>query len=316
MFVDNFESDKVSVCITTYNRSSNIKSSVYDVLNQTHKNIELIIIDDCSDLMHKKKLIDLEKEISDSRAKFIFNEDNKGLSYNRNFAIEVATGSFFSFKDDDDGWEEDFLEVGLRELKKNRVEIFCSGYINLVGAKFVYEEKVLSIKDSILLGYTPPVGGQIYKMSAISDIKPYRSVSSGVDHDLWINLAARKSQLKVQFSKEALIKPDLYSDGGEKMTTNYKKRFYGIERSLIFWEEDLKSIGGDLFYNHFISEYKVYLVKRFFLLALKRFDFEIIRWLFSEKKIRGELIVGILRAFSDISKSKANKKIYPLFKEF
>jgi len=69
----------VSVIIPVYNREHHIQSSIYSVLNQTYKNLEVIVIDDASTDLTGNKVL----EITDSRLKYFKNEKNftDGLVY-------------------------------------------------------------------------------------------------------------------------------------------------------------------------------------------------------------------------------------------
>lgn len=74
----------ISVVIPTYNRANTILQSVNSVLNQTYKNIELIVVDDCS----TDDTLGLLKQINDSRLKIICHEKNKGQNAARNTGIK------------------------------------------------------------------------------------------------------------------------------------------------------------------------------------------------------------------------------------
>lgn len=90
----------VSVIIPTYNRGRLILDSVNSVLNQTYKNIELIVVDDCSTDDTKEVI----ESIKDSHIKYIKLEKNSGACIARNRGIEKSTGEFIAFNDSDDLW--------------------------------------------------------------------------------------------------------------------------------------------------------------------------------------------------------------------
>ena len=66
--------DLVSVIIPAYNHEKYIKECIESVLNQTYKNLEVIVEDDCSN----DKTREVIKEINDKRIKKIFSKQNKG----------------------------------------------------------------------------------------------------------------------------------------------------------------------------------------------------------------------------------------------
>ena len=77
----------VSVIIPSYNHAQWIGNAIESVLNQTYKNIELIIVDDGS-TDNSKQVI--SKYLGDPRIKAIFKENNKGQSHSFNIAIDLS----------------------------------------------------------------------------------------------------------------------------------------------------------------------------------------------------------------------------------
>lgn len=94
------EKPLVTVYIPTFNRLFLLKRAVKSVLEQDYKNIELIVIDDCS----KDGTVEYLKAISekDSRVTYFINERNSGACFSRNMAINAASGLFITGLDDDD----------------------------------------------------------------------------------------------------------------------------------------------------------------------------------------------------------------------
>lgn len=109
----------LSVIIPTYNRGRLILNSVTSVLNQTYKNIELIVVDDCS----TDNTEEILKSINDSRIKYVKLEKNSGACIARNKGIELSTGKFIAFNDSDDLWITTKLEKQLCFLKNYNADI-------------------------------------------------------------------------------------------------------------------------------------------------------------------------------------------------
>ena len=78
--------DKISVIIPTYNRAKSIIHSIKSVLTQTYHNLEVIIIDDCSN-DNTESLI---SKIEDNRIKYIKLKENKGANFARNLGIKLS----------------------------------------------------------------------------------------------------------------------------------------------------------------------------------------------------------------------------------
>ena len=131
----------ISVIIPTYNREKTILRSVMSVLNQTYKNLELIVVDDCS-TDNTKEVV---SQIKDSRFKYYCLERNSGACVARNYGIEKAAGEYIAFNDSDDQWHKDKLEKQLSFLINNNVDVtVCSMDVYDEGSS----EKMYTFPDS------------------------------------------------------------------------------------------------------------------------------------------------------------------------
>ncbi|MFS0562944.1 glycosyltransferase [Terribacillus sp. 179-K 1B1 HS] len=119
----------VSVIMTFYNEELNwIKESISSILNQTHSNLELIIVcdnPDNEDLFNKVKGY-VDKE---NRVKVFRNEENIGLAKSLNFAIDNAKFNYIARMDADDIAIENRISFQLSELKRLNADIVGSNCI-------------------------------------------------------------------------------------------------------------------------------------------------------------------------------------------
>ncbi len=106
-----------SVIMPSYNHAKYLPETITSVLNQSFRDFELIIIDDCSK-DNSREIIRKFKE-KDNRIINIFHETNKGISRTYNDGIEYAKGKFVSFIDSDDVWNNNLLEKEVQVLEKN-----------------------------------------------------------------------------------------------------------------------------------------------------------------------------------------------------
>ena len=116
--------DLVSVIMPSYNTAKYIAASIDSVLAQTYKNLELIIVDDCS-------TDDTEAVIagfSDERIRFYKNEKNSGAAISRNRALREAKGKWIAFLDSDDLWTPDKLEKQIGFMEKNGYHMSYADY--------------------------------------------------------------------------------------------------------------------------------------------------------------------------------------------
>lgn len=117
--------DKVSVIIPTYNRFKYLLNAIQSVKNQTYKNIEIIVVNDCSTEKeyysyhwNGVKIIHLKEN---SRKKFGY----PCAGYVRNQGIKVASGKYVAFLDDDDCWLPNKLSLQIYALKDGNFKM-CS----------------------------------------------------------------------------------------------------------------------------------------------------------------------------------------------
>lgn len=106
---------KVSVVIPVYNGERYIEESIKCVLNQTFKDIEIIVVDDAScdrtqDVVYEsfRKLIDA------GRIRYLRNKKNMERSFSRNLGFENSSGEYVFFLDHDDLWRENHIEKVLK----------------------------------------------------------------------------------------------------------------------------------------------------------------------------------------------------------
>ena len=137
----------ISVIIPAYNAEKTLEAAVRSVLSQTWGNIEVIVVDDCS--------ADATGEIAgaiaagDSRVRVYRNESNHGVSYNRNFGVKAAAGSYVAFLDSDDLWLPEKLEKQMRLVERYpEASLFFtgSGFITEDGKRYGY---VLRVPENI-----------------------------------------------------------------------------------------------------------------------------------------------------------------------
>lgn len=138
----------ISVIIPTYNREKTIKRAIDSVLNQTYQNIEVIVVDDCSNDNTEQVI----HEYNDQRLIYHKLEQNSGACVARNKGVELAKGEYIAFQDSDDEWLPDKLRVQKEYLEKNQADIcFCSlknflmnGETEVIPANPVNSKEILS----------------------------------------------------------------------------------------------------------------------------------------------------------------------------
>ena len=116
----------VSIIVPVYNAEKFIKDTIQTVLDQTYKNWELLLINDCSN-DNSTNIIEEYKK-NDKRIHLINLEENSGAAIARNTGIDNAQGRYIAFLDSDDLWNEKKLEKQLNFIKRNNYEFTYTSY--------------------------------------------------------------------------------------------------------------------------------------------------------------------------------------------
>jgi glycosyltransferase involved in cell wall biosynthesis len=130
----------ISIAMATYNGGQYIKEQIESILNQTYKDFELIVCDDCSTDFTWSIL--QEYECQDNRIHCFLNDMNLGVARNFEKTVKLCNGDYIAFSDQDDIWLADHIEVLLRNIGNNLV---CCGDALLIDRDG--NKKNLNLKD-------------------------------------------------------------------------------------------------------------------------------------------------------------------------
>ena len=122
------QEDLVSVIMPTYNAGKYLADSINSILNQSYKNLELLITDDASTDPTTVQLLQ-EFASKDNRVDILYLKENHGAGYARNQSIERAKGRYIAFCDSDDRWTTDKLEKQIAFMNKKKCALSCASYI-------------------------------------------------------------------------------------------------------------------------------------------------------------------------------------------
>lgn len=107
----------VSAIITTHNRRELFIKALNSVINQTYKNIEILVVDDGSEDGTKEYM--QSNELSNVKYLYIPKEKSKGGNYARNIGIKESKGDYIAFLDDDDEWHKEKIKKQVNYLEQN-----------------------------------------------------------------------------------------------------------------------------------------------------------------------------------------------------
>ena len=135
-------SDLIRVIVPIYNVEKYIERCINSILNQTYKNIEIILVDDGSPDMCPKICDEFAKK--NSRINVI-HQENRGLSAARNIGLSKANGKYICFIDSDDYIDKDMISTLYTNLIRYDAEISCCGHVD------VYESgKIVKTKENLI----------------------------------------------------------------------------------------------------------------------------------------------------------------------
>lgn len=116
---------KVSIVMTAYNVSQYIGQAIESCLNQTYKDIELVVVEDCS-TDNTKEIVQSYAD-KDDRLKLVCHDQNLGAGWGRRTGIEESTGEYFITVDGDDWLDETFIESLVNTAKNTNADIVSGG---------------------------------------------------------------------------------------------------------------------------------------------------------------------------------------------
>lgn len=183
----------VSIALATYNGELYLREQLDSLLNQTYKNIEIVVSDDCS--TDGTQSILQEYAHKDKRVYWSVNKNNQGFISNFSRAVSLCSGEVIFLCDQDDVWYERKIEKHLERYKDSTIQ-------------WAYNEVVVTDKNRKIIGYLTDTildywtrrnllyytwGSCVlgcatsYRASLIKNIWPADQNAPG--HDSWIQLA-------------------------------------------------------------------------------------------------------------------------------
>lgn len=128
----------ISIIVPVYNAEKTIEKCIESIEDNSYKDIEVILIEDCS----KDESREICGKLTEKYAniKYIQNERNRGVSYTRNRGLERASGEYIMFVDSDDWVEKNYFSEFLQIFERTENALVICGYVN-------HDEKVNGTTD-------------------------------------------------------------------------------------------------------------------------------------------------------------------------
>lgn len=235
----------VSAVITTHKREPGIvERALKSVINQTHTQMEIIVVDDSpSNYDLRDKVLEMVEKYSDYNVKYIQHKECKGACVARNTGLEAAKGEYIAFLDDDDEWMSEKIETLLRGFTDDDVGLVYCGNICINDdtgeeAVLLKEKHVGYVYDDLIknnfIGSTSLPLLRVEFLKNIGGFDPLQQ--SAQDYDVWLRISQK---YRINYIEKPLIKYHVHN--GERISKCSVKRINGLERLNQKNKEYLKS---------------------------------------------------------------------------
>ena len=188
---------KISAVMALYNTPYNyLEKTIKSILNQTFKDFELIIVDDCSSTEYQEFLTNF----NDTRIKYHKLEKNSGPSHARNVGINMSNGEYIAICDSDDVYEETRFENQINYLNSHP-------NISILGGAYKFSNNLNKIIKPIInnedlkieLLFNSPFANPIMmiKKQVISDYNLYfpQNMNFAEDYYIWVNAMFKNCEM-------------------------------------------------------------------------------------------------------------------------
>ena len=243
----------ITVTVNLYNYGRFIEDCIQSILNQTYKNFELIVIDDCSTDSSYETAKKFEKK--DNRVKVIKLDKNYGIGYAKNEGIIRSKGEYIATIDADDMMTRKSLEIRLKNILKYKAE-FVYGDAILFKGPLTLEEayKMKSIK----------IGNKKWpRRLHCSDVYNIHSATVLMHKDIYRKYGLYDEELKCKVDREMWLR--LF---GKKDIDKHKVNSIFINKCLGYYRWHSKQVSKkrqkDSLFNKFNTELceKKYQIRR------------------------------------------------------
>lgn len=269
--------EKVSVIIPTYKRPGMLGRAIESVLNQTYKNIEVIVVDDNDEGSKGRKETELfmEKYKNLKEVVYLKHKKNQNSSGARNTGIKYSASKYLAFLDDDDEFKKDKIEKQVNYLKEKNLKGCYTLFIRKKMEKII-QESTYSKEGNLqveTLNLTSKVGAGSTLMidkEVIDKLKGF-DASFLRHHDIEF-LVRYFERFEIGCVKEHLTILNVDDEMNRPNGTNLKKtheKFFKKYKIII--DSLSKSEKKEVYANHNFELFKVYLKNKELLNSIKYF---------------------------------------------
>lgn len=229
----------MSVIIPVYNAEKYLDRCIQSVINQTYKNIEIFLVDDGSK-DNSAFLCDMYAK-QDSRI-IVYHEENQGVFYARNKALDCLSGDYIIFVDSDDYIASDLIEISLQTALNEQADIVIFQYQKFINSLNPIAHHMHAVIDSSL---------------STEEIQ-YRIMINKISNFLWAAFYRSSLWKDIRFPKltafsDLFICPQVFLKANKIVSLNNVLYYYyrGNQESITYGAKDFDS-------QHRYAKYKAY----------------------------------------------------------
>lgn len=218
----------VTAVIPTHGRAHYLSRAINSVLSQTQVKYEIIVVDDNGRGSKEQLIVEQLIEKIEHPIQYVVNEENMGGCFSRNRGLQLASGAYIGFLDDDDEWLPEFLSTGLVTLEEQNADIvYCDCISVNEGAPHKKRIEVNTkhsghVWQQLISGWCPSSTSLFLMKRTVAEEHTLfdPQLSSFQDYDCWLSL----SQKKYTFCWHNKVLVRKHKHSGEQITSNTDRR--------------------------------------------------------------------------------------------
>ena len=267
-YYQKMKSPTLSIIVLVYNSELYLKDAIDSILNQTFKHFELIIIDDGS----SDNCLDILNTFHDSRIKFLYNSENRGIVFSRNKGLNEANGKYIAMFDSDDIAYPSKFEKQIKFLEQNSDYGLIGSWVEIIDNKnnkitdsYKLCAKAKKIPSILLFRNYFINSAVVFRKDLLGNFKYPNGYDIGEDYFLWIFLSTKT---KVWNLPEYLVKYRIHNNSVTKKTEalrNGEKKIF----SNLFNKLDIEQAKHD-YKSHFLIKNNDIIVKKNDLINIEK----------------------------------------------
>ena len=289
----------VSIIVAAYNIEDYIERCLNSIINQSFKDLEIILVNDGST---DKTLEKIQKMADKDSRIIIIDKENGGVNSARNIGLRKAVGKYILFVDGDDWLELDAIQKLYENIEIRNLDLLLynayEAYDNEKKEMYTFSKNISSnyVKELLLSNITPSIWCKFIKKDCIQNIK--LPTNTGYGEDLVVVCDLFSENIKIGTLNECLYN---YYQRSNSVTNNISLKILDLDKTFVLIK-------------------KLLVKKNIYDLYIKEFEFLVYKHLFMNQIINMNYRNGITKKLYSFYKKRdidvyKNEYIYPILME-